>query len=390
MEHQKEKRNSLPSEVRLKSIADVIEELDNRNLNAIEDAIIENRNSIAIHNIDYIIQKHHLTQAAMCKQLNDSPKSTQISNYRKIGTDIPFRTIARIGAAYGYTPEQMYSQLLDQNNEEIRTAMKLLHRTNDEYQKYVGTYHMAYFRNDAKLGNNKRTTDRSLSFGVLTIYPDSTANNSSRLLVAALTNCVDNDTRVNLVHRLKDAIACKNFRSILPLYEKIATLHPDCGTYFYQGELILTERITEITLRQTQGMDVVHMQMLNRAANSSSGKQYQGGLAAMLSTSRGEEHMPCVQTALLSRRGFEGIQKESVAEELRMGIVNIELKDSACDILHYAMNLLGNPILSERDKQFLLESYIEKHLTEKIRSNVLSYFKISAEMDSHVYKTLCR
>ena len=100
-----DRRNSNPSEVRVKSNADFfnLETLDAR-----VDAMVENRNEIVIHNIEYILQQKNIAQAHMCNvDLEGSPQPPQMAAYKKAGKDIPFRTIARIAVAYGYMPEQL-------------------------------------------------------------------------------------------------------------------------------------------------------------------------------------------------------------------------------------------------------------------------------------------
>lgn len=395
-----DRRNSNPSEVRVKSNADFfnLETLDAR-----VDAMVENRNEIVIHNIEYILQQKNIAQAHMCNvDLEGSPQPPQMAAYKKAGKDIPFRTIARIAVAYGYTPEQLCGQLLDQTGGRGYAIDKLPPRPYDEYMKYIGTYHMTYFDNDAKLGGNKRTTARALSFGMLSIYPGSAVDGIPTLHVVAFTNCTDEE-RDTLSRCVKNAEAQGGGRGVRTCYEKVATARKD-GSHemprmkcFYEGELTLTERVAEITMRQVKGSDVVHINLHNRAANSSEGSLYKGGLATMMSTSRGEEHMPCVQAMILSKRGFANVAKEELANRLFLEPPKINLMDETKSIVAYMKALFPSEntdsplsMLSDADKTSILESYIEKRLTEIIKRNVLGYYKISTEMDSDIYKAVCR
>lgn len=395
----KEKRNSNPSDVRVKGPADIahLMTLDER-----VDAMVENRNEIVIHNIEYILQQRNITQAQMCsRDLEDTPQPSQIAAYKRKGRDIPFRTIARIAVAYGYTPEQLCGQLLDQTKGRGYAIDKLPPRPNDEYLKYIGTYHMAYFGTDAKLGGNKRTTARSLAYGVLTIYLGNAVDGVPTLRVAAFGNCTEQE-RDSLVRCIANAEAQGSSRGIWSCYEKAAYVKDENGEKprqkcFYEGEMTLTERVAEITMRQVKGSDVVHIELHNRAANSSEGSRYKGGLATMMSTSRGAEHMPCIQAVILSKRGFENIAKEELANMLFLEPPKVDLREETKAIISYMKALFpsedsDNPIshLGESDKAFILESYIEKKLTEVIKRNVLGYYKVSTEMDSEIYKTVCR
>lgn len=395
-----ERRNSNPGDVRVMSVADFfnLETLDAR-----VDAMVENRNEVAVHNIEVILQKHNIAQAAMCNNdLEGSPQPPQMAAYKKVGKDIPFRVIARVGMAYGYTPEQMFGQLLDQNGGRGYAVDKLPPRPYDEYMKYVGTYHMAYFGTDAKLGGNKRSTARALSYGVLSIYPGNAVDGVPTLHVAAFSNCTEAE-RDTLIRCTRNAEALGGGRGVRTCYEKIATAQKPGSNEmprmkcFYEGELTLTERVAEITMRQVKGSDVVHIDLHNRAANSSEGSVYKGGLATMMSTSRGEEHMPCVQAVILSKRGFANIAKEEVANLLFLEPPKVDLHEETKAIIAYMKALFpgedaDNPLsqLADADKAFILESYIEKKLTEVIKRNVLGYYKISTAMDSDIYKAVCR
>lgn len=107
--------------------------------------------------------------------------------------------------------------------------------------------------------------------------------------------------------------------------------------------------------------------------------------------------MPCIQAVILSKRGFENIAKEELANMLFLEPPKVDLREETKAIISYMKALFpsednDNPLshLAESDKAFILESYIEKKLTEVIKRNVLGYYKVSTEMDSDIYKTVCR
>lgn len=393
-----ERRNSVPEDVRVLSNADLayLSSLD-----AKADALVENRNEIVIHNIEYILKKNNIAQAHMCNvDLEGSPQPPQMAVYKKVGKDIPLRTVARIGLAYGYTPEQLYGQLLDRSDEKTQADTNAESRPYDEYVKYIGTYQMAYYTTDAKLGANNRSTPKSMSYGVLSVYPEGTVNGVPKLLAAAFINCTDEE-RYKLVEILKEAE--EKGGSVRSCYENAAYVR-ETGSgvqqrikCFYKGELTLTDHIAEFTLKQVKGSDTVNMKFHNRAAASSEGSIYRGGLGVLSSTCRGEEKMPCGQSVGLSRRGFDHVAKEELAAYLLMDLPKVEFRDEIGSIIAY-MKALFMPedsntplaLLSDGDKAFVLESYVEKKLTEVIKRNVLAYHKISASMDSAFYKAVCR
>ena len=89
--------------------------------------------------------------------------------------------------------------------------------------------------------------------------------------------------------------------------------------------------------------------------------------------------------------------KEELANMLFLEPPKVDLREETKAIISYMKALFpsedsDNPIshLGESDKAFILESYIEKKLTEVIKRNVLGYYKVSTEMDSDIYKAVCR
>ena len=160
--------------------------------------------------------------------------------------------------------------------------------------------------------------------------------------------------------------------------------------------MILTDRTVEISLKQVSDADVVHLMLHNRAANSSVGSEYKGGLATMMSTSRGREHMPCVQALALSKPGFS-IAKEELATHLFLQPPEVDMKEEAEEIFNYMMKLFPNgdaesPMDKALDdmKVFLLEKMLEKTMTKVLQLNALGYYKVSTQMDSDLYTAVCR
>ena len=395
-----QKRNHNPSAVRVLTMADLksVDTLDAR-----VDMLVENRNEVVIHNIAYILQKNNIPQSHMCNvDLEGSPQPPQLAAYKQAGRDIPFRIVARIAAAYGYPPEQLYGQLLDQGGGTTYIPEKPAARPYNEYMKYTGTYHMAYFSTDAQLGSNKRTTARALAYGVLSVYADGEVDGVPNLQVIAFTNCTDEE-RNRLIRIVRSAEEQKNIRGVQSCYEAVAGVYKE-GTdeqprakCLYRGQLTLTDRIAKLTMHQVHGNDTVHIDLHNRAAISSEGSPYCGGLGNMMSTSRGEEHMPCGQAVILTKRDLDNVAKEEVAAALFLEPPKINLHEEIKDIVNSMKALFPadgaeSPLsqLSDADKYSILESLIEQKLTEVIKRNVLGYYKVSTAMDSHAYKAFCR
>lgn len=395
MAKKKERRNSTPEKVQVKNISDFS---DIQSFNEKVDALVENRNEVVIHNVEHILRQRNISQAYMCdRDLNGQPSSPQLTSYKKKGKDIPFRMVARIAMMYGYTPEQMYSQLLDQANTPTPAANTPRLRPAQEYAKYVGTYSIAYFASDPKLGTNHRTTAQSLCFGVLSVFSGVAEGGAPSLNVLAFLNCTAEEREL-LLELARNAEQPNSNSSLRSCYENMC--HGSRASRLkclYEGELLLVDRIAEITLRQIKGSDIVHIRLHNSAAISSEGSSYSGGLTTMMCTSRGTEHMPCVQAAILSKRGFANTASEELAEYLFMDTPNIDFEYELDEIVTCIKKLYPgddpeNPTTQFRDadKTFLLKGFIEKRLIDILNRNVFSYYKVTSDRDCEAYKALCR
>ena len=134
-------------EVRVTSPA----ELTGKSLYDRANEMAQNRYDIFITNVKYIQSQKGITQARMCEHdLEDLLKSPQLSAYRDRDKDIPYLAMVRLATAYGYTPEQLTGQLLEKQGSNTQDTEKANARPREEYLKYVGTYHMAYFVTDPK------------------------------------------------------------------------------------------------------------------------------------------------------------------------------------------------------------------------------------------------
>ena len=377
--------------------------------------LTENRCEVFLHNVACLCKKYHLSQSQLCSdKLKGLVSSAQFTNFKKKGRDIPVSVIALVAGAFGLTMEELCGQLLDQPGQKAAPATP--DRPLEEYGKYIGTYDMSYFDTAAPLGRNTGTTADSLDRAVLTIYGRQDNNGMPIFRVMAIFNCTPEErSRVtSAMEHMDSGVADPG--GVRELYIRAVTAESESGRgrahlkNLYEGELRLEDHLSEVMLHQCHGGDSVHILAHNRAAQSSDGKLYRGGLATVMSMSRGAEHMPCVQTAILmrskpSRTIVNGVERketstcvldafppEVLASRLYLAPPEIDFSKESQVIIQY-MRLLftqgeeGSPVamLSDTDKAFCLENFVERKLTEASRRNLLSYYKLSLEMDSEVY-----
>ena len=382
--------------------------------------MVENRCEIFIHNVAFLCQTHGLNQSTLCSQkLENYLSSPQLTGYKKRGRDIPLSVMALVASAFGLTVEEMCGQLLDETVDNAEDSRATFGRPIEEYMKYAGTYDLTYFDTSAPIGQNQDTTANALDRGILTIYVTYNAIGVASFHVSAVFNCTPEE-RQKIASYMEGVDFGKDASAIRAFYEKVLTNPLDLShtasrmKCLYEGEIKLTERITEITLRQVKGSDVAHLYLHNRAANYSEGKVYRGGLATMMSISRGAEHMPCIQavmmmrgacatirqegsgdTARIPKCGLDYFQAELLASKIYLAPPKIELGDEIQKIVAYMKFLFsqegeGGPLsqLSDEEKTLCLASFVEKKLTESLRRNILSHYKISLRMDSDVYEMI--
>lgn len=365
----------------------------------------ENRYEIFIHNVDYLLRKRNWSQARLCEELGNLLYTTQLATYKKPGrietpNPIPFVKMAAVAALFGYTVEQICSELLDDPTTARERNRPVSARPPEECKKYYGTYEMAFFDTGKPLGANNRSTENSLAHGIMTVYPGNPVNGIPTLQVIAFVNCTD-DEKTAIKSAITAALTASEKPDMYHCYESTAATFKDKDgeprtKYLYAGNLVLTDRMADMMLHQIQGTDSAQIIAHNRAAGSSEGKLYRGGLATMMSISRGGEHMPCVQAMIISRRGFDHVSKEELANWLYLAPPTIDVSESVKAIISYMKllytdggeaGLLGE--LSDEDKRFCLENFAEKKMTDSLRRNLVSYYKVSTVMDGEIYKALC-
>lgn len=394
-------------------VADLTEEPEDLSLDQKVDQLVENRCTVFIKNYAFLLEKEGITQAQFCdKYLENYPSPTQMAGFKKKGKDIPLRTMIRIATAFGKSLEEMTGTLLYDSSPEPVSPIE----NYSEYRKYCGTFDLAYFDTSAKLGSNKRLTPESLNYAVMTICPFANEVGVTKYSAIALFHCTEIERQV-LYGFLEGVDLLHESSKVMKIYEKVAKAQDEHDThakYLYHGSLSLEGQFAEITMHQMFGSDFVHLLMHNRAASSSQGKKYSGGLAAIMSTSRGEEHMPCLQAGLISKPqydtrsvgdpvggdktlldAFPFLSKETIASKLFFAPPRIEIGSEVKDVLTYMKSLFPDDdaqspfsSMSDQDKQYCVESYVSKKLSDVVRKNLLSYYKLSLSMDSEAYQLL--
>lgn len=379
--------------------------------------LMENQDVVFLRNVEYLRNLSKLNQRELCEdKLQGYISPAQFATYKQEGKLIPRHAIMAVAAAYGLTFGDLCETIIGVAPPPIPVPVPAPSRPVKEYEKCLGTFDIAYFDPSKPVGENREVTEDSISFGVMAVYSTKTAMGMSQFHVDAIIPCTS-EQRNSVATCVEDAETRKNTDTIRKNIEKIANSNGDFGgssglSHLYVGNIELTEQMMEIKLNQVNGRDVIHLMTHNRVKDSSEGKEYLGGLATMMSVSRGAEHMPCVQAVLLSRgikkksvnevtqktetcpaSRFEFFSAEKLASMIYFAPPKVSLRDEVEAIVEWMGILYGNgesvaAALSDEDKKYCLEVFIEKKISEALKRNALSYYKIPLQMDSEVYQML--
>jgi len=382
--------------------------------------LLENQDLLFLRNTEYLRSLSKLNQRELCEEkLQGYISPAQFAMYKQEGKLIPRHAIMAVAAAYGLTFGDLCETIIGTDPIPVPSdpaPNPVTPRPVKEYEKCLGTFDIAYFDPSKPVGENHEVTEDSISFGVMAVYSTKTAMGASQFHVSAIIPCTS-EQRNSVATSVEDAEVRKNTDMIRKNIEKIANSSSDFGgssgmSHLYEGNIMLTEQMMEIKLNQVNGRDVIHLMTHNRVKDSSEGKDYLGGLATMMSVSRGAEHMPCVQAVILSRgtkkksinevtqktemcpaSRFEFFSAEKLASMIYFAPPKVSLKDEVEAIVEWMGILYGNgesvtTALSDEDKKYCLEVFIEKKISEALKRNALSYYKIPLQMDSEVYQML--
>ena len=383
-----------------------------KSLSERNEEIMKNRFDVFIHNVEYLCKINGISQNDLCmKKMGGLLSPPQLAGYKREEKDIPFRVISLIATAFELPVEDIIGKVLETQTNVNDNLDNTFSRPKSEFEKCVGTYDLAYFNTSRPLGENTIPISHSLNYAILTIYGTSTPVGSTAFHVVAFFNC--SDTERNQIVSMLNTVDLLNYGSrAYEIYEAVALEDEKSrAKCLYRGDINLTEQMIELTLHQVNGNDTAHLFAHNRAATSSEGKKYKGGLFTMMSVSRGAEHMPCVQSAILlrgihgdtftdnntiislSQNPFSLLPEEQIAAHLYMTPPNIDVTDEVTDIVRYMRFLYSKDSesevisgMKEADRKFCLDSYVEKKLTDSLRRNIIAYFKVATQMDTAIYE----
>ena len=194
-----------------------------------------------------------------------------INNYLTKDSEPSIQFLIAINRAFGISTDDF---LFSNYQESIR----------EDKSKFIGNYIVYYYNNSSYKGEIHTNLKNTLNYGVISVV---NRNSIDKDVVVYGTFFKERSSAVSL---LEQSDKCTSFEEYEKLYSKIEN--------YYEGEINSNQNNIFISFTNKSKDDKVNF-IFN---NPPSGNYYIGGLGTVNSVSRGREHNPCIQFAIISRR----------------------------------------------------------------------------------------
>lgn len=238
--------------------------------------------------------------------------------------------------------------------------------------KFIGNYIVYYYNNTMYKGNVHNNISNTLNYGILSLFKD-----NSNAIKACASFLKDKKEIVLLLKELN------NIKS----YKKIIDLQKESGN-FYTGQLNATNQNMFIKLSNSSNGDECFM-IFN---NPPSPNEYIGGIGTVNSVSRGREHNPCIQYAMISKKLIEKSDAE-IYSYLQLDAPTINFTTSVKEIIDLVKRLYIDKddlagALTDAQKEAIVDNNIKFRFNEILDANMFRFAKISNREDDFIYKMI--
>lgn len=335
------------------------------------------------YNLKELLLEHQMKQKDLADELG---LSTSVVSKLVNGESVSLDSLARLCCFFKLTLEELCTLPANAGGDIVDVPVQ---RPTREYDMFLGCYEGLFFDTSKPIGEDDRKAADAFAHTVLTVYKKKDGQGISHYKVAALFNC-----------------EVETVRHIIPFSNNKNTEDFDWESFYrsksvdkrelYLGDLTLTDQFIYIDAVQDCTRDIVHIILHNKVAHASSRRtEYIGGLGLMISSSRGEERMPCSQQLLLSRYSLDGLSDEELAEMLYIALPRLDLNAHTEDLITWIKSLYipnGEPTplqkLSDSQKQLAVEAQLNSIIMDQMRQNAFRYRKISRTHDARLYRNL--
>lgn len=284
-----------------------------------------------------------------------------INNYLTKDSEPSIQFLIAINKAFGIGVDDF----LFSNYEEMATEDKT---------KFVGNYIVYYYNNSSYKGEIHTNLKNTLNYGVISIIKRNAKDRNVIVFGAFFKD------RNNAVSLLESCNKCSNFDEYKNLY--LDNLN------HYEGDMNSNEHNIFISFSNKYKDDKVSFIFNNPPSNNC----YIGGIGTVNSVSRGREHNPCVQFAIISKKLIDRPDGE-IYNSLCLGYTEVDFTTPVSELvllfkrLYMEKNELSAN-LSNEQKESIVENKLKYYFNEIAEANMFRFSKISNQEDDIVYRML--
>lgn len=244
--------------------------------------------------------------------------------------------------------------------------------------KYEGTYILYYYTTSTQSTQHDPIPSHALRTGLLTLYLKSNSSVSAiacfNLAESSLQNIYS-----TIIQNTTEREAAKNVEFIKKTYKTANE------TNVYNGYVDFSPNNIFIHLsHNNRDYSLIILKNPN-----SEQKIYWGGMGTMNSVSKGNSQDPCIECVALSRYPLI-ISTDEIARELQFSHTDLNLYNETIELINIFKKLyidssaISMPF-SDEQKTYLVQSLLEKCVSETMTSNLFRTKKISSETDDKWY-----
>ncbi len=238
--------------------------------------------------------------------------------------------------------------------------------------RFIGSYLMYFYNSGEYKGKVSNFSKNTLKYAVISVIKDEGGN------ISTLATFIKNrDDAEELKQRLDEASSAKQKKAIHASLEGM-----------YKGTIDASDKQIFIYLK-SESLNDQSLIILN---NPPSNKEYLGGLGTANSVSRGREHMPCVQFAILSKKILK-VSDGEIYNLLALGVSDINVETEAEQLINLFKNLyINNETLKDDltsiQKKKIVENSLNAIVSDLIDANMFRFAKVSNMEDDDYYRIL--
>ena len=316
------------------------------------------------NNLKFLLQQHNLSQRQLSLKTNTSCAS--INNYINKNAEPNISFLMKLKELFGVNIDDLLETDLS-----LQTSSKPTINTNTN--RFLGTYIMYFYNSGEYKGKVSSYSKNTLKYAIITV----------------LKNVHDNKTKVvaNFIKNREIAEDLKKKLDNITDNQEKEKIHKSLDQ-LYIGKLEASDKQIFIYLKN----DILNDQSLIILNNPPSNNDYLGGLGTANSVSRGREHMPCVQFALLSKKILQLADGE-LYNLLALGVSEINVETEAEQLINLFKNLYINNAnlkddLTALQKRKIVENSLNAIVSDLIDANMFRFAKVSNMEDDDYYRII--